>query len=74
MSLGSDEVEVADVTTVFGNVPLDYTTRNALAILEFAERQDIPVAAGCERPFVGDANVPNEPDDVDAIHGTNGLT
>jgi len=68
MGLGSSEVEAADMTTVFGNVPLEYTIKNPLTVLEFAERRDIPIATGCERPFVGDANVPNEPDDVDAIY------
>jgi inosine-uridine nucleoside N-ribohydrolase len=74
MSLGSDELEVVGVTTVYGNASIEYTTRNALAVLEFAERLDVPVARGCGRPFVGDAEIPFEPDDVDAVHGTNGLT
>lgn len=74
MSLGSDELDVVGVTTTYGNAAIEYTTRNALAILEFANRLDVPVARGCGRPFVGDANIPFEPDDVDAVHGTNGLT
>jgi inosine-uridine nucleoside N-ribohydrolase len=74
MSLGSDDLEVVGVTTVYGNASIEYTTRNALAILEFAERSDIPVARGCERPYVDTAEIPFEPEDVDAVHGTNGLT
>lgn len=74
MSLGSEELEVVGVTTTYGNASIDHTTRNALAILDFADRLDVPVARGCGRPFVGDAKIPFEPDDVDAVHGTNGLT
>jgi inosine-uridine nucleoside N-ribohydrolase len=74
MSLGSDDIEVVGVTTAYGNASIEHTTRNALAILEFANRLDVPVARGCGRPFVGEAEIPFEPDDVDAVHGTNGLT
>jgi inosine-uridine nucleoside N-ribohydrolase len=74
MSLGSDDIEVIGVTTAYGNASIEHTTKNALAILEFANRLDVPVARGCGRPFVGKAEIPFEPDDVDAVHGTNGLT
>lgn len=45
-------VDLLGVTTVFGNVPLEYTTRNALRILELCGRPDVPVAAGSARPLV----------------------
>lgn len=55
------------VTTVAGNQTLDKTTRNALKILALAGVADVPVAAGCDRPLVGDLAV------ADDIHGSSGL-
>ena len=54
MALGSpEEIELLAITTVGGNVPLRYTTRNALMALELAGRQrDVPVYAGAEGPLV----------------------
>jgi len=74
MTLGHPAIDLVGVTTVYGNAPIEHTTKNALAILEFAERLDIPVARGCHRPFVREAEIPFEPDDVDEVHGENGLT
>ena len=39
------------VTTVAGNQTLDKTTANALRVLEFAGRDEIPVAAGAAAPL-----------------------
>lgn len=52
LALASPEVELVGVTTVSGNQTLDKTTPNALRVLEFAGRGDIPVAAGADRPLV----------------------
>src|SRR5438309_10333180 len=52
LALASPELEVRAVTTVAGNQTLDKTTRNALRVLELADRADIPVAAGAERPLL----------------------
>ncbi|WP_158887421.1 nucleoside hydrolase [Amycolatopsis anabasis] len=48
----SEDVDLLGVTTVFGNVPLSATTRNALRLLALCGRGDVPVAAGAERPLV----------------------
>ena len=45
------EFEVLGITTVAGNVPLDLTQRNARIMCELAERTDVPVYAGCEKPM-----------------------
>ncbi len=50
-ALASPEIEVVGVTTVFGNVHTELATRNALALLEFAGRSDLPVAQGAVRPL-----------------------
>lgn len=49
LALRSPELEVVGATTIFGNVPVDVTTQNALRLLEIAGRADIPVAAGAHR-------------------------
>ncbi len=51
-ALRSPEIDVVGITTVFGNSNVDATTRNALNLLYFAGRTDIPVARGAGRPMV----------------------
>jgi uridine nucleosidase len=52
LALRSPEIEVLGVTTVFGNTDVEATTRNALNLLDFAGRTDIPVAKGAAQPLV----------------------
>jgi purine nucleosidase len=51
-ALASPELDVVAITTVAGNVPLERTTANALAMVELAGREEVPVHAGCRRPMV----------------------
>lgn len=46
------EIEVLGLTTVFGNVPVTMSARNALTLCELAG-QDIPVTQGVGMPWVG---------------------
>lgn len=41
-----EELDVVGITTVGGNVPLELTTKNALMMVELANRTDVPVVAG----------------------------
>jgi len=41
-----DELEILGITTVGGNVPLELTTKNALMMVELANRAEVPVVAG----------------------------
>ena len=50
--LRSPELELEAITTVFGNVDVEQTTRNALILLDVAERAEIPVAEGAGRPLM----------------------
>ncbi|MFB9950255.1 nucleoside hydrolase [Rhizobium puerariae] len=62
-----EKIDLAGVTTVAGNVPLESTTGNARGLLALAGRADIPVHAGCARPLmraVGHRSI---------MHGTEGL-
>jgi inosine-uridine nucleoside N-ribohydrolase len=67
LALASPEVELLGVTTVAGNQTLDKTTANAIRVLEFAGRGDIPVAAGADRPIVRDQYV------AAYVHGETGM-
>lgn len=62
-----EEIELACITTVAGNVPLADTTRNALRICALAGRADVPVHAGCARPILPGDRHPG------GVHGTDGL-
>lgn len=68
MALGAPEIEVEALTTVFGNVDLASTTRNALIILEVAGRAGIPVYAGAAQPISRDGG-----DYAGYVHGESGL-
>jgi len=67
LALASPEVELVGVTTVAGNQTLDKTTANAIRVLEFAGRPEIPVAAGADRPLV------REPFVAAYVHGETGM-
>jgi inosine-uridine nucleoside N-ribohydrolase len=67
LALASPELELLGVTTVHGNQTLSKTTANALRVLEFAGRGDVPVAAGADRPLY------REPRVAAHVHGETGL-
>src|SRR3982750_3952168 len=67
LALGSDELELRGLTTVAGNQTLEKTTANAIRVLEYAGRDEIPVAAGADRPLV------REPVVASNVHGETGL-
>jgi purine nucleosidase/pyrimidine-specific ribonucleoside hydrolase len=67
LALASPEIDVVAITTVAGNVALDKTTLNARRLVELAQREDVPVAAGCGEPL-------SEPLGEDSVvHGYDGL-
>src|SRR5690349_22225752 len=67
LAAGDPRVRLLGVTTVAGNQTLDKTTRNALRILALAGVAGVPVAAGSDRPLVGELTVAED------IHGSSGL-
>jgi inosine-uridine nucleoside N-ribohydrolase len=67
LALASPELELRGVTTVAGNQTLEKTTANALRVLEHVGREDVPVAAGADRPLV------REPHVAANVHGETGL-
>jgi purine nucleosidase len=62
-----EDLEVLAITAVAGNVPLALTAKNARKLVELADRPDIPVHAGCERPLQRDMVT------AEHIHGRTGL-
>ena len=67
LALASPELEVLGITAVAGNVPLALTSRNALILLELADRRDVPVYAGAIRPMVRPLVT------AENVHGKTGL-
>ncbi len=51
LALRSPEIRLALVTTVAGNGPLDFTTRNAVRVLDHLGAAHIPVAPGAATPI-----------------------
>lgn len=51
LALASPEIEVVGITVVCGNVPVSIGVQNALKILAFMNRLDIPVYCGEEKPL-----------------------
>jgi uridine nucleosidase len=68
LALSSPEIEIIGLTTVFGNTHVEGTTRNALNLLNFAGRPDIPVAMGASRPMVMPLGLTGE-----FVHGDDGM-
>ncbi len=66
-ALCSPELELAGLTTIFGNVHTKLATKNALRLLEIAGRSDIPVAHGADNALTGDFEGP-----VPQVHGADG--
>ncbi len=61
------ELDVVGLTTVFGNVDVDISTRNALVLAELAGR-DVPVARGAHKPLLMDPNPHST-----HVHGSEGF-
>lgn len=68
LAAASPEVELIGVTTVFGNVSLENTTRNALRLLALLSRDDVPVGVGAARPLV------HPHPHLSSAHGSDGLS
>ena len=62
-----EEIDVLGITCVAGNVPLELTARNARIVCELADRRDIKVFAGCDRPLGRDLVT------AEHVHGKTGL-
>ena len=68
MLLSDPRFDIVGMTTTAGNVPLARSTRNSLALLEYAGRSDIPVYRGAARPVRGQYAYARH------VHSASGLT
>jgi purine nucleosidase len=68
LALASPEIKLEALTSVHGNIGIEKTTRNALAVLELANASHIPVARGCSLPLVSPLHKAG-----DAVHGSSGI-
>ncbi len=66
LALASPELEVLGITTVYGNVGLEYTSRNALVVREIIGSK-VPIYAGADRPLV------RQRISAESVHGVSGL-
>jgi inosine-uridine nucleoside N-ribohydrolase len=67
LALASPELRLLGVTTVSGNQTLEKTTANAIRVLDYLGRDEIPVAAGAPRPLVRERHAAAH------VHGETGL-
>ncbi|MBA0814868.1 hypothetical protein Gohar_020667 [Gossypium harknessii] len=73
VALRSPEVEVIGLTTIYGNVYTTLATRNALHLLEVADRTDIPVAEGSHVTITFCTQKGTKLRIADFVHGADGL-
>lgn len=67
MALRSPDVEVAAITVVSGNVPVDQGLTNALLTAELCDKTDVPIYRGADRPLIREAVY------AQLFHGKDGL-
>ncbi|HHR6139177.1 TPA: nucleoside hydrolase [Providencia alcalifaciens] len=67
LAIESPEIELIGITTVAGNVELEKVHSNAKKLLTLANRLDIPLAKGCNRPLMSKTGNKTN------VHGTDGL-
>ncbi len=67
IALFSEDLDIKCISTVSGNVDLDKTTFNALRLLKFFGKENIPVAAGASQPLLRPIV------DASEIHGKTGM-
>lgn len=67
-ALACPELELIGLTSIFGNVTTELATQNALRLVEFAGRADIPVAHGADVPLAMDLD-----EIASYVHGDDGL-
>lgn len=63
-----DKLNLLLVTTVFGNVSIEKTTKNALNLLNYAGHNNIPVAKGASNAIIYKENI-----DAGDVHGEDGI-
>lgn len=68
-AFNSEEVEILGLTTIYGNVPTDMATRNAIFLKNRAGRPDVPVYRGSKTSLCG----ASKERIADFVHGSDGF-
>lgn len=68
-AFNSEEVEVLGLTTIYGNVPTEMATRNAILLKNRAGRPDVPVYRGSKTSLRG----ASKERIADFVHGSDGF-
>lgn len=63
-----ERVEVASISTTFGNIAADVAAANCLRVLDLVDAGPIPIAVGARRTIRGDV-----PEFAPHVHGSDGL-
>lgn len=66
MALASEKLDVLGITTVAGNVGIDFVTRNARSLVTLAGKE-LPVCRGASGPFIAERR------DGGHVHGADGV-
>lgn len=67
LAVHSEELHLLGISTVQANQTLDRTTYNARSVLEACGAAEVPVVAGCAKPFLRHSKICAE------VHGESGL-
>ena len=67
LAVNSNRLDILGVTTVAGNIPVEYSTRNTLKVLKLLEREDIEVYQGSSKPIEREIIFRN------SVHGRDGI-
>lgn len=70
-TIGQENVDLIGITTIFGNVTVDFATSNSIGILDLLGKSDIPVYEGCSHPWGSNEYVTS--DNLKRVHGNNGI-
>ena len=64
---GSENAEIAAITSVYGNTPVESSLTNIARVLQIIGQEDILVARGANGPMTGEPNIASH------VHGHDGL-
>ena len=70
-ALGSPELDLIGITATYGNVLVEQSVRNSLAVLEILGRTDVPVFIGVSHSRTADSFTPARISAL--VHGGNGI-
>lgn len=71
--LAQPDIEILGLTSIFGNTTTEQASRNIAAVLDVADREDIPIFRGAAAPLAGELRIDPRWHGVDGL-GDRGLS